>query len=256
MYEVTEQSTQHGFKTPHGLKTPHRFPTNGESLTDIFVGVVQELYPTGRAFYLQENGNLNLLHQAINRSFIRVVEDARLTIEGIFPLSDDFTINDAELWEFRLGLLNTGDLTLTERKEAILRKIAYPKNQKARQSKSFIETQLQLAGFNVFLYENTRPYRTPGDIIDLDLGVTQHGGGTQHGAGTTHGSINFEVIANYPVVNESYSVGGNLWATFFVGGPTLGEVAEIPQSRRLEFKELLLKLKPAHTVAFTFINFI
>ena len=174
------------------------------------------------------------MHQAINRSFIRVVEDARLTIEGIFPLSDDFTINDAELWEFRLGLLNTGDLTLTERKEAILRKIAYPKNQKARQSKSFIEAQLQLAGFNVFLYENTRPYRTPGDIIDLD----------------------FEVIANYPVVNESYSVGGNLWATFFVGGPTLGEVAEIPQSRRLEFKELLLKLKPAHTVAFTFINFI
>jgi hypothetical protein len=256
MYNVTENSTKHGTGTPHGHSTPHKFPTDGESLTDIFVGVVQELYPTGRAFYLQNNGNLNLLHQAINRSFIRVVEDARLTIEGVFPTSDEFGLLDAELWEFRLGLAINPALTLQERKEAILRKMAYPRNQKARQSKSFIETQLQLAGFNVFVHENTQPYRTPGDIVLLDLGITQHGGSTQHGSGTTHGSINFEVIANYPVIDESYSIGGNLWATFFIGGEILGEVANIPQSRRLEFKELVLKLKPAHTVAFTFINFI
>ena len=256
MYEVTERSTMHGLNTPHGSRTPHRYPTNGESLTDIFSDLITKLYPTGRAFYMQKNGVFDLFHQAINRSFIRVIQDARLTIEGVIPTSDEFTGDDALLWEYRLGLPTNLSLSLEERKQAILRKMAYPNNIKARQHPSFIESQLQLAGFDVYVHENTPPYKTPDDVATLNLGTIQHGGDTQHGNSVQHGSANYDIIANYPTVNENYSVGGNLWATFFIGGSTLGSSANIPQNRLVEFKELVLKLKPAHTVAFTFINFV
>lgn len=256
MYEVIDKSTIHGVNSPHGIRTPHRYPTNGESLTDLFSDLITKLYPTGRAFYMQKNGVFDLFHQAINRSFIRLIQDARLTIEGTIPTSEDFSGDDALLWEYRLGLNTNLSLSLDDRKQSILRKMAYPNNIKARQHQSFIENQLQLAGFDVYIYENTYPYKTPNDILTLDLGGVQHGNGFQHGNSSQHGSSNFDIIANYPIVNEDYSVGGNLWATFFIGGPTLGSVANVPANRQTEFKELVLKLKPAHLVAFTFINFV
>lgn len=257
MYEVTEKSTMHGVGTPHGLSTPHRFPTNGESLTDIFSGLASSLYPTGRAFYMKKNGYFSLLHEAINRSFIRLVEDARLTIDSSLPDNENFNADDCLLWEYRLGLTTNLSLDIEVRKQAILRKMAYPSNIKSRQHPLFIQSQLQLAGFDVYVHENLPPYQTPDDIIILDLGAVQHGSGTQHGNGVQHGSLNFDIIANYPVVNENYSVGaGNLWATFFIGGAVLGEVANVDSNRMVDFKELVLKLKPAHTVAFTFINYI
>ena len=52
-----------------------------------------------------------------------------------------------------MGLDDSG--TLEERKAAILRVLSYPNNIPERQSKSFIEDQLQLAGFNVYIHENT-----------------------------------------------------------------------------------------------------
>lgn len=257
MYEVTEKSTMHGLGTPHGIRTPHRYPTTSDSLSVIFDDLITKLYPTGRAFYMKKNGTFNLLHQAINRSFIRVVQDGRLTIDGTNPNSVNFESNDATLWEYRLGLTTNLNIPLEQRKQAILRKMAYPSNIKARQHPSFIQSQLQLAGFDVYVHENTIPYKTPADIIALSLGTTQHANNVQHGIGTQHGSLNFDVIANYPYINENYTVGiDNLWATFFIGGENLGEVANVPSNRMVEFKELVLKLKPAHTVAFIFINFV
>jgi len=256
MYQVLENSTMHGENTPFGNGTPHRYPTNGESLTDLFANLITKLYPTGRAFYMEKNKPFDLLHQAINRSFIRVIEDARLTVEGVIPTSDDFGLDDALLWEYRLGLPTNLSNSLEQRKEAILRKMSYPNNIKARQHQLFIESQLQLAGFDVYVYENVAPYKTPDEIATLNLGTRQHSNDLQHGNGISHGSANFDVIANYADVNEDYSVGSNLWATFFIGGPTLGSMAIVPQNRRVEFKELVLKLKPAHLVAFTFINFV
>jgi hypothetical protein len=134
--------------------------------------------------------------------------------------------------------------------------MSYPRGIEARQNKLFIENQLRLAGFDVYVHENLPPYQTPDEIVSLSLELTQHGSGTQHGGGTQHGYINYDVIANEAIVNESFGVGSNLWATFFIGGENLGEMATIPINRLIEFKELVLKLKPAHTVAYTFINFV
>lgn len=256
-YIVTNKSTQHGLKTPHGMRTPHRMPTSPEgSFLDIFSDLARQLYPTGRAWYMKRGGIFHSLHSAINRSFVRFVEDSQLTLDSQFPDNDNFSENDCSLWEYRLGLISNTSLSLEVRKQAILRKMAYPGNVKARQHPLYIQNQLQLAGFNVWVHENTVPYQTPDDIVSLGVEATQHGPLTQHGVGTQHGSVGFEVIANLSTPNESYSIGGNLWATFFIGGETLGEMASVPSTRLQEFKELVLKLKPAEKVAFIFVNFV
>lgn len=265
MYEVTNKSTMHGLGTPHGKSTPHKMPIPDSSfnVVDVMADLARQLYPTGRAWWMPYNGVFSNLHKAINLSFVRVVESSNLTLDSIFPDNENFSIEDCILWEYRLGLVSNNSLSLEQRKQAILRKIAYPNNVKARQSRSFIESQLRLAGFDVYVHENSYfdgvkwNYYSPNDITGLSSSEVQHGDELQHGGGTQHGFSGFDLIANEAVENESFSIGdGNLWATFFIGGQTLGQIANVPITRLTEFKELVLKLKPAHLVAVTFINYV
>lgn len=263
MYEVNNNSTVHGLKTPHGAKTPHKFPiANKVSLVNTMSDLVSQLYPTGRAFYIIKNGIKELLHSAFNRSFIRLVNDSQDTLNSIFPDNDNFTIDDCLLWEYRFGLITNTSLNITDRKNAILRKMSRGRNVPARQHKKYIEYQLQIAGFDVYVHENSFfeggiwVYKTPEQITAGGTNIVQHGNGFQHGIGAEHGSSGSQLIANSFKPNESYSVANeNLWATFFIGGQVLGDMANIHPKREQEFRELVLKLKPAHLVAFTFINF-
>jgi len=160
--------------------------------------------------------------------------------------------------EFRLGLIVNTSLNLEDRKQNILRKLSYPANVQPRQSRIYIESQLQTSGFNVFVYENKEPFQTPDDIIAVSPTNVQHGGSTQHAEGTQHGSGTFKVVANSLDPNEIFNIGGdqNLYATFFIAGATINEIAIVSKEREKEFRELVLKLKPAQTVAFLLINFI
>lgn len=261
MYKKTDSSTQHGLKTPHGWRTPHRFPVKTSTSEDL-LRIVGMLYPTGRAWYMPENSNFNNLHSALNKSFLRLINDGYASIDSNFPDNENFDDQDASLWEYRLGLNDSSHLTIEQRREIIYRKMAFPQNIKARQGNLYIQEQLNQSGFKVKVYENVFHdndgqlfYKTPTDILDLQTAAVQHGEGTQHGAGTQHGGGNIEVIAN-SIESENYNVGGNLWATFFIAGNTLDQVANIEKSREREFRELVLKLKPAHLVAYIFVNYI
>jgi hypothetical protein len=258
MYEVTEKSTVHGVNTPHGFKTPHRFPvSNTRSLTDIMSSLASQLYPTGRAFYMHKNGVANNTHLSFNRSFIRLINDSQSTIDSTFPDNDNFTEDDCDLWEYRFGMITDLTLSVAKRREAILRRMSRGRNVPARQHKNYIEYQLQLGGFDVYVHENIKPFKRPQDITSISTTNAQHGNNFQHGIGAQHGGGNSQVIANSYKSDEAYSVGDDkLWATFFIGGAVLGDFANIPANREEEFRELVLKLKPAHLVAFTFINYV
>ena len=256
---MSSEKTVHSYGTPHSYSTPHKYPTSGSSTRiDILRDLSIQLYPTGRVWNRPENGNFRNLHDGINQSFARLIEAGLLSLDKMFPDNENFTAEDATLWEYRLGLITNESVSLELRKDAIRRKMGYPNNIQARQHPLFIERQLQLAGFDVYVHENTIPYQTPADVIAVSLNDTQHGGVTQHGDSTEHGGDSFDVIANSIEEIENYSIGGNinLWSTFFIGGENLGDVSNVPQSRLKEFKELVIKLKPAHTVAFTFVNYI
>jgi len=251
-------NTVHSYNTPHGYSTPHRMPSDNVSVLDILRDLSIQLYPSGRVWYRPENGEFQRLHDAVNQSFARLIEDGDLSLDKRFPDNTNFNEDDATLWEYRLGLITNESVDLELRKDAIRRKMGYPNNVQARQHPLFIQYQLQLAGFHVYVHEITPLYQTPNDIIALSLNEAQHADNVQHGLGVNHGGDNFDVIANSIEQFENYSIGGdsNLWATFFIGGENLGDTASVPQNRLQEFKELVIKLKPAHLVAFTFINYV
>ena len=264
MYQVTEKSTTFGLRTPFGIKTPFKFPnSNLSSVSSLMANLATQLYPTGRAWYMLKDSIMQKFHSAINVSFVRLVDDSRQTLDSCFPDNENFSEEDCNLWEYRFGMRTNSALSLSVRRNAILQRMARGRNVLARQHIKYLEYQLQLAGFNVFLHENgfieggVRVFKRPQDILILMTENVQHGGSTQHGIGIQHGGVNSEVIANSYKKNELYSVADEyLWATFFIGGEDLGTTAEIPENRVEEFRELVLKLKPAHLVAFTFINYI
>jgi hypothetical protein len=264
MYQVTEKSTTFGTRAVFGLRTPFRFPnSNLSSVSSLMSNLATQLYPTGRAWYMLKNSVMEKFHSAINVSFVRLVDDARQTLDSCFPDNNNFSEDDCNLWEYRFGMRTNPTLSLAVRKEAIYRRMARGRNVPARQHIKYLEYQLQLAGFNVWLHENgfiedgVRVFKKPQDIIALMPENVQHGGTTQHGVGVQHGGVNADVIANSYKQNELYSVADEyLWSTFFIGGENLGDVAEVPENRLEEFRELVLKLKPAHLVAFTFINYV
>ncbi len=263
MYQVTEKSTVHGNYTPHGNKTPHRFPNYGINFSALLSKLAKQLYPTGRAFYLPKNGIADNTHIAFNKSFIRLINDANSTIDSTFPDNENFTEEDCALWEYRFGIVANLSSTVADRRQAIFRRMGRGRNVTARQHKNYIEYQLQTAGFDVYVYENgfiesgIKVFKRPQDIIALAATTVQHGGTSQHGIGLEHGGGNAQLIANSHKPNELHAVSDEtLWATFFIGGTNLGDMAEIPSNREEEFRELVLKLKPAHLIAFTFINYI
>lgn len=264
MYQTDENSTVFGIGTPMGGNTRFRTPNSlSNSFTSLLSQLAVQLYPTGRAFKMMKFGIMDKFHEAVNMSFIRLLRSADSTIDSVFPDNNNFSEDDCSLWEYRFGMVTNESLSVETRRSAILRRMARGRNVPARQHIKYLEYQLQLAGFNVWLHENgfiesgVLVHKRPQEIINIMPENVQHGGITQHGIGVQHGGVNADVIANSYKPNEIYSVGDNyLSKTFFIGGENLGEVAEVPENRIEEFRELVLKLKPAHLIAFTFINYI
>jgi len=172
-------------------------------------------------------------------------------LNAVLPDNANFTATDAANWEMALGLISNNSLYLETRKTAILRKIQHPGTIKARQHALYLENQLQLAGFDVYVYEN----RTFIDFVACICGLINVGQTTVGNPGLGIG--NFETVANY-FQNENYNLGTteNLQFTFFIMGATYGTRATVQDIRENEFKELILKLKPAQTVAILYIDYI
>jgi hypothetical protein len=71
-------------------------------------------------------------------------------------------------------------------------------------------------------------------------------------------ALTFTVVANnvQESRDSSFATYASGRSVFFVGGATIGTSVDIPELRKNEFRELILTLKPAHTVAVLFINYI
>ena len=255
VYRGERGDTAHGEGTPHSLKTPHKYPQTETSTADVFLTLNNILYPTGRAWQDFDGNILGRLHDALNASFLRLLEDAIGTINSTFPDTELFDLEDINLWEYRLGLISNQNVDIDLRRQAVLRKVAFPNNTQPRQSRTYIQHQLQLAGFNVSVIENTFPYKTADEVLGDIPGETQHADDVYHGNNLQHGIGQFDVIANSKDLGEIFAVGGeeHLYATFFiVKFATLAPLTttDIPTYREEEFRELVLKLKPAQTVAY------
>lgn len=261
MYTVTDTSTQHGLNTPHGIGTPHKLPRDTATPVDFFK-MVALLYPTGRAYDLPEGSQFANLHAGINLSLVQAALDAAAMIDATFPDNLNFDAGDATLWEYRYGIEYNQALSLQQRMANLYQAMAFSQGISGQESPQYIEYALRQAGFDVRIYQNiffdgggNLYQKTPAQVLGTVVDITQFGAPTEFGVATEFGGGNFNVIANSETA-ESYTPGGNLWATFFIAGATISTIANISKFRQVEFRRLVLKLKPAHLVAFLLVNFI
>lgn len=254
-----EENTTHGFDICHSFDIPHKFPnTEVSDKAEVLRGITDNLYPTGRAFYAKKGGVFDNFKIAISNVFSKYLLAVDANYDSVYPDNENFTEEDADIWEYQLGITEISGLDLDIRKNNILLKLGYPNNVESRTSLSFIQSQLNNAGFDLFVHENTFPYINPSDITLSGFTQNLHGFPLLHGSNTLHGGGNFQVIANSLESNEqhSFSDSSQLYATFFIGGSELGEFAEVDAIRERELREIIMKIKPLHTAAFIFINFI
>lgn len=249
---------------------------------DKLKALTKQLYPTGRVFKMQEGSIFDRLHNALIRSEERCFDDIVSTLDSTLADNDNFTVEDALIWENRLGLISNDLVPLVDRKLAIIRKLNHPGLIRARQNYSYLQQQLQLAGFDVYVYENLSLVSIESILAlnDLAINIGQNNIGsfnigdtysiydqyfTQFNVGSFNiGSANVnQQVFNNKVVNRIdsdldllFNIGSSLRSTFFIGGNPLGTFASVDQNREDEFRQLILKIKPVQTVGYLLINYI
>lgn len=228
------------------------------------LNLVKQLYPTGRAFRVPTGGTLEGFHIGTGVEAEQFYNDSVSILDSILPDNSNFSTPDANDWEIRLGITFNPLSTLANRKAAILRKLQAPNKNPAKGHYLNLQRELQLAGFNLYVYENRLPlylggYTTynPYTLYGGGVSPTQHGNNLQHGNGIQHGFYqNNKVANNINEVDDYYfDIGTNLRSTFFVGGATLGSFGSEPLVRKNELRELILKIKPLQTVGLLYVNF-
>lgn len=209
-------------------------------------------------------GYLLKLHQALGQSQGQAYADFIGTFDSIIADNDNFTMQDALDWYRRLGMIvPSSPIPLATMKAAINQKYRYPAGQRYRQDRAFIEAQLQAAGFNVFVYANNfgGVALSPADVLGIPVGLAVYGeinyGQANYGA--TYADDGVTLIANHieSALDADFSIPPtNYRSTFFIAGSTITTFADVPASRELEFRQLILQLKSAQTVGFLFVNYI
>lgn len=235
-------------------------------LEDKILRQKKNLYPTGRAFRIPKDGVFESLLKTLNISEAQAVEDAKSILNAILPDNANFTADDAGEWEVRLGLITNPLVALADRKAAIIRKLNYPAQTKAKGNWRYIQSQLQLANFNVYVFENRfdnypdgfitkSPIDITGDpslLVDYQHGMLEHGQAEHGEKFWTNKCVNhIDEKLDLPFI-----IGANMKSTFYIGGNPIGTYANVDVNRKDEFRQLILKLKPVQTIALLFVNYV
>lgn len=232
---------------------------------DKIISLTRSLLPTGRAFKAPFGGAADTLYQALARSESRAYDDAVSILNSILPDNDQFTEEDASQWETRLGLISNPSVSLADRKLAILRKINHPGTIPARQHYLYLEKQLQDAGFDVYVHENRFPDYPDGYITKtpVDFSLTTYPTVDQQYGTSQYGDFQYGGTYGNKIVNsinqrsdDPFDLGSNLKSTFFIGGQTPGDYADVDAEREPEFRQLILRVKPVQCAGFLLINYV
>lgn len=177
--------------------------------------------------------------------------------------NDKFDEVDAANWERVYGITQNG-LTLEERKANILRRQSYPSGVAERCTKDFIQAELNKAGFFVTVTENRFKNADYWNVQTPVAGFTICANAvdeqqdakfydvlvSQSEMGLCEMGVNEMIYLQTPPSDLQ------LRSTFFISGAEYPNKIDIPINRKDEFRQLVLKLKPLHTVAYLYINYI
>ncbi len=227
------------------------------TITEKIRSLTSQLYPTGLAFRIVPHTWREAFDKALTLSEAKAYETICNIRSGLLPDNEDFTTADAEGWERALALPFVAGLTLEERKLRISRKIAHPGGILNRQSANYLELQLHREGFtDVKVYENDNLDAAAtlfgNSNIDLQANDAQCG---ERLAGEEYPEVLTNSKTNDFDLNFMWGV-SNLRPTFLISGDPITTAAGVDANREQEFRELILKTKPAQTVAWLNINYV
>ena len=221
------------------------------ALIDEILKLTKQLYPTGRAFNYKKDSNLYNLHDGLGQSEEDAFNDANSVMFSILPDNSNFTSDDAERWEQMLGIITNSGISLSDRKQAIIRKLNHPGEIPARQSWDYLQEQLQTAGFDVYVHENIPEIAITGDEINLDE--------INSGEYSLADAPYLDRVVNHIDENKDLDfilAFDGFRSVFTVGGLVSGTNADVDGGRKEEFRQLILKIKPVNTVCYLRINYI
>lgn len=253
--------------------------------------LVQKLFPNGRAYRMPEPGNEVILYGLADGSvygndagelyqtynspiasggiFYRLMRALGLSVtqcyndiggiySSIFPGDPNFTIEDARRWYNDLGLYDSGSVSLADMKLAIAQKQSFPFTPLNRQHVGYIQDQLRAAGFDVYVYANKFPGPlTPGEVMNNTHGRSISGyfqsGQNQYGELDATGAVT--KVYNYIEEEKDADVPLELRSILYISGNPITNVATVPAARKIEFRQLILKLKAAPMCAVLFVDY-
>lgn len=237
----------------------------------------KRLFPKGIGLRFKDAGNIDSLIKGVSGTSQKYFEGVHAIYDSMMPDNDNFSIADADAWEKKIGIIQAPGVGLDDRKAAIYQKMFFPVYAAPRQHYLFIQDQLRAAGFDVYIHLNPsglspEEILSPidalfhGDDVEHADAIehasfaiinSQHDSDLEHGDEVEHGASFDNVVVNYLERDRdaSYLFANNFKFAFYIAGPTLTEFADVTLSRREEFRQLILQLKPMHTQAFLFINF-
>lgn len=234
---------------------------------DTFLRIAKMLQPDGSVFRIPTGSSIEKLYKAISSDNIGGIGKLYNDVKGIsneqLPDNDNFTIEMARRWYRRLGLFDSGAVPLADMKAAINQKLSFPGTPLNKQHYLFIEEQLRMAGFDVRVYENRflpgPTTKTPSEILGvaagnavldtfelgeleldeewLDAGIT-----------LVMNYLEEEKDATFPILDYR--------STFYIAGATIDTFADVPLSRKVEFRQLILNFKTAQMCAILFVNYV
>lgn len=237
------------------------------ALADILARLTRQGYPNSRAFNYPYGGIWERMHKALSLSEARAYEAALSTLQSIIPDNSDFTEEDATTLEAVYAIYSKAGTSLADRKAAILQKMAYPGTDAPRCNYRYLEAQLRLAGFDVYVYENRFPSgggyitKTPSEILGVTAGMAMLGAFELGEVELNQSWIDAGVTLCVNHIEESLDATftippTNYRTTFYISGSPITTFADVPEVRKDEFRQLINQLKPAQTVGFLFVNYI
>lgn len=216
---------------------------------------------------MPNGGDMDKLHRALNTSFAQLDTDTMAILNDLMPDNPDFLLDDAQAWYRRLGLFDSGSIPLDSMKAAIRQKQSWATVPLEMQSEDYIEGQLRDAGFDVYVYKNKFSdgmggweTQTPDQVLGTPAGLAELGAFNLNvlNLGSRWGDEGISIIVDYLEEENdiNFDFGSNYRSTFYVASDPITTFADVPLSRKLEFRQLLLKLKAAHMAGFLFVNYV
>ena len=213
----------------------------------MFSKIIIKLLPKGRAWAVPFFSRFKQLIDGVAVEFERVKERAILIQMDAFPA----TTTQLSEHEQMHGLNYNSSLTDEERIDRVLSRRAGT----GGQSDAYFKDVFSKYGFEIGTTYNEEK-QDPNTFLNPVIGVSM-GDGTTMGDSSTMGGNNQYLVDN-ELTTKSPSTDQDKWIFYFFihSSDSIQKPLQVPNGRKSEFVELILRYKPVHSVAILYVEFV